>query len=119
MSDDKDKHILTIDQLPKHDNRFKDIVYDEDVLYCIPSDNPVRKITIGDHCGIPFLEMFENSKRYQWLRDNVFDVLCEGRPADCVAKWMLPKLVAEDSTGRKYTFDEIIDIQMKRDQPNE
>lgn len=55
-----------------------------------------------------------DAKRYQWLRDNVFDVLCEGRPADCVAKWMLPRLVAEDGTGRKYTFDEIIDMQMKR-----
>jgi hypothetical protein len=27
---------------------------------------------------------------------------------------MLPRLTAEDSTGRKFTFDEIIDIQMKR-----
>lgn len=64
-------------------------------------------------------ERFQDAKRYQWLRDNVFEVNCEGRPADCIAKWMLPRLVAEDSTGRKFTFDEIIDIQMKREQPNE
>lgn len=64
-------------------------------------------------------ERFQYAKRYQWLRDNVFEVNCEGRPADCIAKWMLPRLVAEDSTGRKFTFDEIIDIQMKREQPNE
>lgn len=55
-----------------------------------------------------------DAARYRWLRDNVFDVNCEGRPADCIAKWMLPRLVAEDSTGRKFTFDEIIDIQMRR-----
>ena len=118
MSDEKDKQVLavlTIDQLPKHTNQYKDTIYDEDILYCIPNGNtPKRNITIGDHYGMPFLEMLENSKRYQWLRDNVFEVNCEGRPADCIAKWMLPRLVAEDSTGRKYTFSEIIDIQMKR-----
>lgn len=61
-------------------------------------------------------ERFQDAKRYQWLRDNVFEVNCEGRPimGDSLAKWMLPRLVAEDSSGRKYTFDEIIDIQMKR-----
>ncbi len=64
-------------------------------------------------------ERFQDAARYRWLRDNVFDVLCEGRPADCIAKWMLPRLVAEDSTGRKFSFNEIIDIQMKMGQPNE
>ena len=64
-------------------------------------------------------EAHQDAARYRWLRDNVFDVLCEGRPADCTAKWMLPRLVAEDITGKKFTFDEIIEIQMKRDQPNE
>ena len=61
-----------------------------------------------------YLSRQQDAARYQWLRDNVFEVNCEGRPTDCVAKWMLPRLVSEDSTGRKYTFDEIIDIQMKR-----
>lgn len=59
-------------------------------------------------------ERHQDAQRYRWLKEHVFEVLCEGRPADCNAKWMLPRLVAEDSTGRKFTFDEIIDIQMKR-----
>jgi hypothetical protein len=59
-----------------------------------------------------------DAQRYRWLKEHVFEVLCEGRPADCNAKWMLPRLVAEDSTGRKFTFDEIIDIQMKRGREN-
>lgn len=67
---------------------------------------PVYKIHIGD--------TLTDAARYRWLKEHVFEVLCEGRPADCNAKWMLPRLVAEDSTGRKFTFDEIIDIQMKR-----
>ena len=76
-----------------------------------PKTKPVYKIHIGD--------TLTDAARYRWLRDNVFEVNCEGRPADCVAKWMLPRLVAEDITGKKFTFDEIIEIQMKRDQPNE
>lgn len=64
-------------------------------------------------------EAHQDAARYRWLRDNVFEVNCEGRPADCIAKWMLPRLVAEDSTGRKFSFNEIIDIQIKRGQPNE
>lgn len=64
--------------------------------------------------GEALTSLLEDAKRYRWLKEHVFEVLCEGRPADCNAKWMLPRLVAEDSTGRKFTFDEIIDIQMKR-----
>ena len=34
--------------------------------------------------------------------------------------WFYPvRLTCEDSTGRRYTFDEIIDIQMKRELSNE
>lgn len=113
--DDEDKHILTIDQLPKHDNRYRDVVYDENSH---PSFRDQLEASIHRHMH-KVNEAYQDTARYRWLRDNVFDVLCEGRPADCIAKWMLPRLVAEDSTGRKYTFDEIIDIQMKRGQPNE
>jgi len=63
---------------------------------------------------LAYISRQQDAERYRWLKENVFEVLCEGRPADCNAKWMLPRLVAEDSTGRKFTFDEIIDIQMKR-----
>ena len=82
------------------------------IVGALPSDTTKEKI-------LEYINRQQDAARYRWLRDNVFDVLCEGRPADCIAKWMLPRLVAEDSTGRKYTFDEIIDIQMKRGQPNE
>ena len=68
--------------------------------------------------GEALTSLLEDAKRYRWLKEHVFEVLCEGRPADCNAKWMLPRLVAEDSTGRKFTFDEIIDIQMKRSGEN-
>ena len=64
--------------------------------------------------GEALTSLLEDAKRYRWLKAHVFEVLCEGRPADCNAKWMLPMLVAEDSTGRKLTSDEITDIQMKR-----
>ena len=64
--------------------------------------------------GETLVSLLEDAARYRWLKEHVFEVLCEGRPADCNAKWMLPRLIAEDSTGRKFTFDEIIDIQMKR-----
>ena len=104
MSDDKDKHILTIDQLPKHGNQYKDTAYDEDLLKTASIYRHMHKVN----------EAHQDAARYRWLRDNVFDVFCEGRPADCIAKWMLPRLVAEDSTGRKFSFNEIIDIQMKR-----
>lgn len=30
--------------------------------------------------GVTIESVWEDAKRYQWLRDNVFDVLCEGRP---------------------------------------
>lgn len=67
-----------------------------------------------DFKSIQVLSQEKDAARYRWLRDNVFEVNCEGRTADCSAKWMLPRLIAEDSTGRKFTFDEIVDIQMKR-----
>lgn len=56
----------------------------------------------------------EDAKRYQWLREHITEVLCEGKATDCYSKYLLPRLTCEDSTGRRYTFDEIIDIQMKR-----
>lgn len=56
----------------------------------------------------------DDAKRYQWLKQQVTEVLCEGKATDCYSKYLLPRLTCEDSTGRRYTFDEIIDIQMKR-----
>lgn len=53
-------------------------------------------------------EEITDAKRYQWLKQQVTEVLCEGRPTDCYSKYMLPRLTCEDSTGRRYTFDEII-----------
>lgn len=58
-------------------------------------------------------EYHQDAQRYRWIKEHVFEVLCDGK-GDCYSKYMLPRLVAEDSTGRKFTFDEIIDIQMKR-----
>lgn len=108
MNDEADKYTLTIDEIPKHDNRFRDIIPGHSNHW------PLTKITVDDVIRDVYSDVFEDAQRYQWLREHVFEVLCEGRPADCNAKWMLPRLVVEDSTGRKFTFDEIIDIQMKR-----
>lgn len=63
--------------------------------------------------GEALTSLLEDAKRYRWLKEHVFEVLCEGK-GDCYSRYMLPRLTAEDSTGRKFTFDEIIDIQMKR-----
>jgi hypothetical protein len=93
MSDDEDKYTLSIDEIPRLSHPLdKDYVHPQTWMDNLSGD----------------------AARYRWLKEHVFEVLCEGRPADCNAKWMLPRLVAEDSTGRKFTFDEIIDIQMKR-----
>jgi hypothetical protein len=86
---------------------------DEDILYVRLPECPPKKITLAEY-EIHIGDTLTDAQRYRWLKEHVFEVLCEGRPADCNAKWMLPRLVAEDSTGRKFTFDEIIDIQMKR-----
>ncbi len=79
------------------------------------TDKPVHwldkiPIIIGDGLS----SQLEDAKRYQWLKQQVTEVLCEGKATDCYSKYMLPRLTCEDSTGRRYTFDEIIDIQMKR-----
>lgn len=87
---------------------------DEDILHVNISGSSPRKITVGEYYGELVLRALEDAQRYQWLKEHIFEVNCEGRPADCNAKWMLPRLTAEDSTGKKFTFDEIIDIQMKR-----
>lgn len=63
--------------------------------------------------------ILEDAKRYQWLKQQVTEVLCEGKATDCYSKYMLTRLTCEDSTGRRYTFDEIIDIQMKRELSND
>jgi len=72
-------------------------------------------IIIGDGLS----SQLEDAKRYQWLKQQVTEVLCEGKATDCYSKYMLPRLTCEDSTGRRYTFDEIIDIQMKRELSND
>lgn len=82
--------------LPKHDNRFRDTSWEDCAVTVTQLDN-----------------IWADAQRYQWLKEHVFEVLCEGK-GDCYSKYMLPRLVAEDSTGKKFTFDEIIDIQMKR-----
>lgn len=64
-------------------------------------------------------EEITDAKRYQWLKQQVTEVLCEGKATDCYSKYLLPRLTCEDSTGRRYTFDEIIDIQMKRSEISE
>lgn len=56
----------------------------------------------------------QDAKRYQWLKENIIEVLCDGRPSPCYTKYMLPRLVCVDSSGRHFSFDEIIDIQRKR-----
>lgn len=63
---------------------------------------------------LEYLNRQQDEARYQWLKEHITEVLCEGRPAECHSKYMLPRLTCEDSSGRRYTFDEIIDIQMKR-----
>lgn len=108
MSDCEDKYVLSIDEIPQHDNRFKDIEWEGNVsLY------PRTRIPINPKYQIHIGDTLTDAKRYRWLKEHVFEVLCEGK-GDCYSKYMLPRLVAEDSTGRKFTFDEIIDIQMKR-----
>ena len=85
---------------------------DEDILYIYPSSQPPRKITLAGY-QIHIGDTLTDAERYRWLKEHVFEVLCEGK-GGCYSRYMLPRLVAEDSTGRKFTFDEIIDIQMKR-----
>ena len=85
---------------------------DEDILYVRLPDSPPRKITLAEY-QIRIGDTLTDARRYRWLKEHVFEVLCEGK-GDCYSRYMLPRLVAEDSTGRKFTFDEIIDIQIKR-----
>lgn len=63
--------------------------------------------------------LITDAQRYRWLLQNITEVLCEGKATDCYSKYLLPRLTCEDSTGRRYTFDEIIDIQMKRSEISE
>lgn len=80
-------------------------------------DFPMVGVVLSDLTKEKMLEYLsrqQDEARYQWLKQQVTEVLCEGKATDCYSKYMLPRLTCEDSTGRRYTFDEIIDIQMKR-----
>lgn len=87
---------------------------DEDILYVRLPDSTPRKITLAEY-QIHIGDTLTDAARYRWLRDRVIEVLCEGRTSDCYSKWMLPRLMAEDNHGNRYTFDEIIDKKMGGD----
>jgi len=98
------EELFRVDEIPSHSNQYK-----ETRLDVLQQEAEAKCLRI----------MQEDAKRYQWLKQHVTEVLCEGRVTECYSKWMLPRLTCEDSTGRRYTFDEIIDIQMKRELSNE
>ncbi len=86
-----DEYVLTIDQMPR-------------LSHPLDKDYAQPQTWMDNLSG--------DAQRYQWLKEHMTVVLCEGKTTECYSKYMLPRLMAESRSGEKYTLDEIIDMKM-------